>query len=346
MKKILVTIIIALSICSCKKIVLGENEKNNPENNFELLWKDFDAHYSLFDVRSIKWDSLYNYYRPKVTAQTTNDELWDICCQMIEELDDSHTYIYRPDLDSFYVSGVKLNNQALEEFNLDLISNKYLNSLTNVSKDREFSYGSIKDKDIGYIYLGQEEGVDPNKIDEVIDKLKTHKAIILDIRNNGGGDDLFGARIAGAFCDEEKFVYSVQTRNGKNHTDFDEKAFKFSKKQGDEQFLKPVIVLTDRYTISAGEVMLIYLKSFNHITQIGDTTAGDFSTTSNNRFLPNSWTYQYSNQLFLLPDGSSLDGLGHVPAVYIKNTKVNIANNEDKVMEEAINYLFVRYGIE
>ena len=64
---------------------------------------------------------------------------------------------------------------------------KYLNSLTNVSKDREFSYGSLKGKDIGYIYLGQEGGVDPNKIDDVIDKLKIHKAIILDVRNNGGG---------------------------------------------------------------------------------------------------------------------------------------------------------------
>jgi carboxyl-terminal processing protease len=176
--------------------------------------------------------------------------------------------------------------------------------------------------------------------------LKNYKAIVLDLRQNIGGDDKYGERIAGVFADSEKLLYTVQTRNGLNHNDFDAKTEHFSKKMGSEQFVKPVIVLTDRRTISSGEVLLIHLKSFNQVTQIGDTTSGDFSDVSNRKFLPNGWTYQYSIKMFLLANGKSLDGIGHIPGVYVKNTQADILAQNDKVMEKAIQYLFTTYGIQ
>ncbi|MEN0050775.1 MAG: peptidase, partial [Bacteroidota bacterium] len=83
-----------------------------------------------------------------------------------------------------------------------------------------------------------------------------------------------------------------------------------------------------------------------HITQIGDTTAGDLSDVSNRHFLPNGWSYQFSHQMYLLPDGTSLDGIGHIPDVYIKNEKSDIETGNDLVLERAFEYLFETYGIE
>ena len=54
----------------------------------------------------------------------------------------------------------------------------------------------------------------PAIIDDIIDVLKNHKAIIVDVRQNTGGDDRYSLRISGAFADNENIVYSVQTRNG------------------------------------------------------------------------------------------------------------------------------------
>jgi len=88
------------------------------------------------------------------------------------------------------------------------------------------------------------------------------------------------------------------------------------------------------------------MKSFSHVTQIGYTTAGDFSTVSNIRFLPNGWHYQYSIQKFLLPNGENLDGIGHIPQVYVKNTEADIDANNDTVMDTAIQYLLTEYGIK
>lgn len=331
---------------SCEKMVLGEETSNDPENNFEIFWNDFDQHYGLFQTRGSDWDSIYQVYNPKVTATTTDAELWTYFEEMIEYLDDSHTYIGNPSKQEYYVSGFQRGLAALDEFSLDLLENKYVDNWKSISENIEFFYGSIKGKDIGYVYMGNMDDEDPAKIDQVLNDLKSHKALIFDIRNNGGGEDRFSARVAGSFADREELVFTAEAKDGPGADDFNEKTEFYSKVEVEEPYLKPVIILTDGYTISAAEIFLMYMNSFDHVTQLGDVTAGDFSDTSIERFLPNGWLYGYSTGKWLLPDGSSLDGIGHIPDVFVKNTVEDIAAENDKVMESAFEYLLDEYGIE
>ena len=107
------------------------------------------------------------------------------------------------------------------------------------------------------------------------------------------------------------------------------------------------MVLTNRASISAAEHFILYLNPTSSITLLDDTTAGDFGYRTNDRFLPNGWTHTYPIGKVLLPDGSSLDGIGHVPDVYARNTYADVyENNQDVVVESAIEYLFEEYGIE
>jgi len=53
--------------------------------------------------------------------------------------------------------------------------------------------------------------------------------------------------------------------------------------------------------VSAAEIFLLQMNAFDHVVQMGDYTAGDFSDGSMRRFLPNGWEYQYSVQMFLQP---------------------------------------------
>lgn len=337
-----VTLILLLSLCffSCEKIILGEDERNSPENNFELLWSDLDRSYSLFQARNINWQELYDEYRPQVNSNTSNEELWDVFTQLLEHLNDSHVTLFSENENSFFISGYALNEQSKKEYSKELITGKYLEFRIEIESEDNLSYGRIKNEDIGYIYLGEEGGENPAVIDEIIDVLKYHKAIIVDVRQNTGGDDRYSHRISGVFANSEKIVYSVQTRNGINHDDFDKKTFYSTEKEGDVQFIKPVILLTDRRTISAGEIFCLQMKSFEHVTQIGDTTAGDFATTGNRSFLPNGWSYKYPVQLFLRPNGDYLDGNGgNVPDIYMKNSESDILSNVDKVLEAAIAFL-------
>ncbi|AFM02609.1 periplasmic protease [Bernardetia litoralis DSM 6794] len=334
---------------SCQELILGEEETNTPENNFEIFWKDFDEHYSLFSIKNSNWDSIYTVYRPQINEQTTNEELFTTFTTMIEYLDDSHTAVYTPYGNSTFYSGTKGDDRVREEFSFELLTDKYLENITRVpvyDPDDVYGYAKIKDKDIGYIYLNGMEITTIDAMHHLIDETKNYKAIILDIRSNFGGDDAASRAIAGRFADERNFVYTEQYRNGKNKTDFSEKVERYTKPSDKERFLKPVIILTDNITISAAEIFLLHMKSFSHVTQIGDTTSGSFSTVSMRRFLPNGFQYQYSIMKLLLPNGKSLEGIGHVPDIQIRNTVNDIENQNDKVIEKAIDYLLEEYGIE
>lgn len=352
MKNLLIILFLLVSLVGCEKAFLGEAPSNDPETNFEIFWEDFDRHYGLFVARGFDWDSIYQVYQPQVTAQTTDEELWSIFKEMIAYLDDSHTFIFQPDAQIAFISGEEEVDQAIEELSYDLIKNEYIENpkdfyLESVAEGNNFFYGKIKNKDIGYIYF---EGMDiPNAgktIDDILADIGNHKAIVIDIRGNFGGSDLTAKAIAGRFADGEHLIYTVEERNGPEHNDFDDPIPYYTKPEGEQHFSKPVILLTDIVTISAAEIFTLHMKSFELVTQIGNFTAGDFSDVSMRRFLPNGWQYQYSSMMYLLPDGTSLDGIGHEPEVYIKNTIDDIQAGNDVVIDRAIQYLWDEYGIE
>lgn len=335
---------------SCERFFLGEDEANTRMNNFELFWNDFDKHYGLFYARQLNWDSIYNEYKPLISEETTDDELWLYFTEMIEYLDDGHTNLFQILEDKStlqYTSGDALNVKSGEAFSLNMIDSIYLNNFAVYSEENDaISSGLVKDKNIGYIHL---KGFGGYEIDHFEDAMKTigdQNALIFDVRQNRGGDGDLAQEIASIFADKEVLAYTSQTRNGPEYDDFDEKTDHITYFSAGLQFTKPVMILTDRATVSACEEMLLFTDLFDDVIQIGDTTAGDFSDLSPFRFLPNGWLYTFSNQMYLLPNGQSLDGIGHVPDVYIKNSKIDIENGKDLVLERAILYLKEEYGIE
>jgi len=348
MKKVIFLFLAIPLFTACEEAMLGVDASNNPEHNFDLLWNDFDQHYSLFYIKKTNWDSLYQVYKPRINGKTSEKQLWGIITGMFEVLNDSHTVLYYEHDRKTFCSGYALNEIAIEkEFSLSLIKKKYTDALSHIESEEDLLYGKVKNKDIGYVFLRKTQGDDPEKaMEEVLRELGDHKAIILDLRTNAGGFAFYSKIIAGFFADGEHFIGTVQMRNGPKHSDFGEKTDEVTTKTGSKQFLKPVIVLTDRATISGGEYLTMHMKSFGHVTHIGDTTAGDFGATGIRRFMPNGWSYTYSIKMFLLPDGRSLDGIGIVPDVYLKNTEADIRAGTDQVLEKAIQYLLETYDIE
>ncbi len=347
-KILLAVLAIGLLLVSCEKTFLGPDEANDPERNFELLWNELDRHYSLFTERNRDWDSIYRAYRPRVNAQTSEGELFSYFAEMIEYLDDSHTFIHSEDYTFYHASGYEQNQRAeYEEFSESLVKDLYLEYVRVPDPNQNLYYGKVKDKDIGYIYLADmKRGANGGVIDDILAEIGHHQAIIFDVRNNGGGSTTLPQRIAGAFADKTRLVFTHQTRNGPGHDDFSKKSELYSRPQGSQNYRKPVVLLANRSTMSASEHFILYMKAVPSVTLMGDTTAGDFGYRSNLRFLPNGWIYAYSIGRVLLPDGSNLDGIGHVPNVYVRNTLEDLYRNEDKVLESAVRYLSEKHGIE
>ena len=133
---------------------------------------------------------------------------------MIEYLDDSHTSIYAPDLDLEHVSGSGADSITEAQFSFEVIRQHYVDDyrpVKGVPNDLEFGYGEVRGKDIGYLYMNAMAGSDPERIDDVVAALRDKQAIIVDIRNNLGGDDPFAARDCRRFCRRSTFY--LQRRN-------------------------------------------------------------------------------------------------------------------------------------
>lgn len=344
--KISIIFLASLLVTSCEPVLIGEHEENTAVNNFELFWNDFNEGYALFQARGTNWDSLYNVYRPQVTNNTSFDELFDILSNMVEHLDDSHVSLFERKSEKVFVSGFTENKKAHEIMDRVLVENNYLASVEKRGEENLFVQGTISDMSVGYIYW---KGVESYHLEYFVDALESfadHKAIIIDVRSNRGGDAFTSRDVAGLLRDGVYFTHTSRNKIGPGPDEFGEEVEFYTNEFGDDPWTKPVIILTNRASISAAEDFLLSAKRFAHVTQIGDTTAGDFSDVSMHRFLPNGIEYKYSTQWYALPDGSVIDGVGHVPDIEVVNTIEQVENGVDDVMEAAFEFLKDEYGIE
>lgn len=338
MKKLsIISISLIIIFTSCQKTLLGPVVSNTPENNFEEMWKGYDAWYGGFAVRSINWDSVYKTLRHEVNNNLTQRQLYDVLSRMITPLNDIHVFL-QPTSDDLprYESNVFFrNNKVQHDFSINVIKQNYLPQLVTI--DDNLHYG-ILDGNIGYLHFGgfgMPLSFYKQKMPEIMNTLKNTKAMIVDIRNHSGGDDEVSQYVAGWFAKDRALFMTSRKRNGPHRNDFTAPDSWYVDKQGGYQYTNAVVLLTTRWTASAGETFTWAMNTQPQVTQMGDTTAGGFTDVIS-RELPNGWLYFVGVGDYRNADGNSEEGIGVAPQLYAVNTKSDIDAGRDKVLEEAI----------
>lgn len=337
MKNIFIAIVLLLSFSSCQKVLLGSVADNTPVNNFESLWNGYDAWYGQFEVRNINWDSLRAVYKVQVNDNMNDQQLYDVLCALLKPLNDIHVFLQPTTggLPRFESNEFFRTHKVQEDFSIDVIKQHYLPTLTTV--DDKLHYG-ILDGNIGYIHFGdfgKPVSFYEQQMNVIMPALKNTKGIIVDIRNHAGGADEVSRYIAGWFATERTLFMTTRKRNGPGRFDFTQPENWYVEKQGNYQYSNPVVLLTTRWTASAGETFAWAMNTQQHVTQVGDTTAGGFSDVIA-RELPNAWLYFVSVGDYRNAKGESEEGKGVAPVAYIINTKEDIISGKDKVLEYAI----------
>lgn len=332
MNKYLTTILASLIfglVLSCGELFLGTDPANNPEENFQILWDDFDKHYSRFELKKVNWDSLYNIYKPKINSSTTGEELFEITSSLLSHLKDSHARIESPH--GIYSYRKKDYHHY---FNLEII---YYNYLINPRNFRYFTYGMLNEN-LGYIHISTfNENEDSYKfIDNIIRELGSPDGLIIDVRDNGGGNSSNAEIVASRFCDKERLYAYAKYRNGPNHNDFTELFPSYILPDGDKQYIKPIVVLTNRYSGSATEDFILMMQVFPYLKFIGDTTAGAIGGHPITRELPNGWLYRMSTGLYYSPDNINYEGVGTPPNIAVVISETDSLNGKDTILEAAI----------
>lgn len=316
---------------ACEKTFFEPEAQNNPVHLFEDLWNDFDRNYANFDERNVDWQAQYDIYYPQVNATTTDDELYDILTQMLTVLNDGHVDFVAPDRKVFK-SNIYMNQEQRDGlFNLDLIKSNYLNNDFEEDTDGLNTYGFIGN--VGYWRM---LWIHENLLstDKILDKFQNADGLIIDLRNNGGGDMTYSFSELGRLTDKEVFTHRSKTKNGSGKNDYTD-WYEWNLEPRAPYFNKPIVLITDHYTLSAAERTTIILKSLPNVTHVGDTTNGGLSTKIG-RELANGWYYSIAPQKIEFIDGKSYEGVGFAPDIPVQNTIEEINTGQDKTLEKAV----------
>ncbi len=158
-------------------------------------------------------------------------------------------------------------------------------------------------------FLQQDLSALSNILDAAMADLADARALIIDVRINGGGFDKAGIAIANRFADTRRVAFSKCARNGNGYTPNQPL---FVEPAGGTQFTRPVYLLTAQRTASAGEILTLCMMALPHVTRVGQPTLGIFSDDLA-KHLPNGWITSLSNEIYTAPDGSLYEGDG-IPA--------------------------------
>ena len=306
---------------------------NNPEAIFENIWQTFDQQYAVFEERVVNWEELYDIYHPQVNSTTTEDELHEVISNLLAHLDDGHVSLTARNREVFFSNKIRELQIEDELFDLEVVIGNYLDEDYSSGTEDSYVYGKIKDMNIAYIYFDF-VGDNFTVLDDFLSRYDQAKGYIIDLRHNSGGDFTHAFEALGRFTNEPLYIFQSQTKDGLGRDDFTRWHQWFLLPRG-KLVDKPIAVLTDRYTISAGERAVMALDALPSVTLIGDTTNGAHGTVIG-RELANGWFYSLTVQKVMLANGKSLEGIGLAPDILVKNELPFLKKGEDQVLERAI----------
>ena len=325
-------------ITSCSESLVNTKYENNALDNFECLWTNYDRYYGQFAVRNINWDSLHTIFYPRINETSSEVELYDVFKEMLAHFHDDHVFIdpvgtRLPRIESGRSDTMKVQTDFLPE-----TVSKYL--LHEKRYSEHIWYGRLPDN-IGYIRM--DVFVDPKSFLEkafniILNELKDTRGIAFDIRRLEGGDDRFAKYVAGRFATESRLYMTSLKRNGPSHDDFELPLSWTVDREGAIQYTKPVILLTGRFTASAGETFTWAMNENENVTQVGDTTLGAFSDMMIME-LPNGWLHTVSVGDYRNSSGINLEGIGIAPVHFARSSANETLAGRDRGIEKALELL-------
>lgn len=350
-------------------------KKLDPVFNFEVFWYTFQENFAHFNRHHLDWAQRYDKYRPLISSQTSDDELFSIFQQILTGIDDRHTGINRGDGHSFTpakrIPWVKpadrkrwlmkfrelftQNQPLLGDYDywmvgksLEKIQEIYLQNHFKELCNRVIFYGEISE-DIGYVcfirfsyFLGnieEEFQALDHAMDIILSDFATKKSIIVDVRFNPGSFDVSGLQVVNRFSDTRRIAFEKKVfYNGK----FTPKQSFYTAPKGKSQYTNPIYLLTSNFSASGAETFTMAMKSLPYVTIVGEPTQGSFSDQMV-RNLPNGWRFSLSPEVYTDYKNKCYEGQGYPPDIVVPFDFQKILQGQDTILDTAIEHWSQRF---
>lgn len=328
---------------------------DTPESNYEVFWQTFAEHYPFFKMRKLDWVAVDKKFRPQVTADTKPEELFRILSDMIDPLHDAHTFISAKSIKQRF-HGYRPGADPMQSKNAtrisEIIETKYVHGGLRDFCNKQLQYG-ILSHSIGYLrvhsfsnYSKDDEFVKQldaleSALDEIFKDSAKLAGLVIDVRINTGGSDVFGVSIASRLATQEYLAYSKVIRNDTHDADHRTPPQPVNVRVSSRpSFHGPVALLTSADSVSAAETFtMAILDRQPHVTRVGANTQGVFSDVLG-RKLPNGWSFGLPNEIYVTRDGKTFDGPGVPPDLEVPIFPADdLANGRDSAIDKALELL-------
>lgn len=280
--------IISLSIMSLlSSCVTNDEYQNTVQGNAEALWKIIDEHYCFFDQKGIDWEAVRNKYLRQFDNSMTERQQFEVMANMLSELKDGHVNLYT----SFNAARYWSWHEDYPQNYSDSLLRKYLNTDYLIASGMDYT---ILDDNIGYLRCESfQNGIGAGNLDDILLYFQPCRALIIDVRNNGGGALSNAEELAARFTNKPTLVGYMQHKTGKGHNDFSPLRSQILKPGKGIRWQKPVFVLTNRSVFSAANEFVKYMRCFPNVRIVGDRTGGGAGLPFSAE-LPNGWLIRFS----------------------------------------------------
>lgn len=325
---------VLLAVVSCSDDI---SYPDDIYGNFDALVEIIDTRYCFLEEKGIDWREVSAEYRAKITPKTTEPELFFICASMLDRLKDGHVNLISRFNTSYYRNWW---SDYPQDFDLRTLQEYYLD-FRYLSTSGMYYY--LLDDNIGYIYYPSfSSGVSESALDYVLAALGDTAALIIDIRDNGGGLLTNIDVLVGRFIDHEIPGGAISHKTGPGHGDFSE-PYPFTYKPAEDFRVKyldrPIAVLTNRSCYSAANAFAAVMKSLPNVTLIGARTGGGGGLPWSSE-LPNGWSIRFSASPLYGPDGAVTEfGVDPTEGFECHSPAEELAEGRDAILERALEYL-------
>lgn len=271
--------------------VREEDFSDTPQDNLRALWTIIDQKYCFLDYKAqtlgLDWGAVYSRYAGRLSDGMTNNQLFEVMSEMLAELRDGHVNLYNPaDVGRYWSWYEDYPTNFSEE-----VQRAYLGTDYKMAAGLKYK---ILDDNAGYIYCESfASGFGEGNLDEVMHYLRACNGLIVDIRNNTGGQLTYAERLAQRFTNETLLVGFMAHKTGPGHSDFSEPRPEYLQPSAGVRWQKRAVVLVNRRCYSAANTFVRDVGECPLVTVMGDCTGGGSGMPFCSE-LPNGWLVRFS----------------------------------------------------
>lgn len=330
-----ISILILLTGIFLSSCIREEVSGNTPEANFESLWKIIDEQYCFLNYKNqeygLDWNEVHHRYSQRITSSMSSKELFEVLSDMVNELRDGHVNL----------SSALATSQYRAWF--DSYPRNFSDSIQSIYLDKDYVNSSgltyqILENNIGYIYCSSfSNGIGDGNLDQTLNELSLCDGLIIDVRNNGGGNLTTAQKLASRFTNEKTLVGYMCHKTGPGHNDFSSPKEVYIEPSDGIRWQKKVAVLTNRRSYSATNDFVNSMQQFPNVTVIGDKTGGGSGLPFSSE-IPNGWSIRFSASPMFDPQMNQLE-FGIEPDIKVNMNSEDMQRGKDTIIETACSFL-------